>query len=383
MKKHFLLSRLKYKIMKIAQVSPLYESVPPKMYGGTERVVSFLTEELTSLGHEVYLFASGDSTTSANLIPFRDKAVRLDESCYDKLSPHFAMMEEVERQGRKFDIIHSHIDYIHYPLIRRSKFPHLVTLHGRLDSPELFAIYKEYNEIPVVSISDSQRKPLPFANWKNTIYHGLPENLFKVNKKTGDYLAVVGRISPEKGIDRAIEIAIKAGIPIKIAAKIDKADEEYYEAHIKELFKHPLVEYIGEINDHEKQDLLGNALALMFLIDWPEPFGLVMIEAMACGTPIVAYSNGSVPEIIEKGVNGFLVNSQDEALKAVQNINLISRLKCRQVFDERFTARRMALDYLNVYESLTHRAFTAIGNGQMKQNNLKKFEKESGYGKTN
>jgi glycosyltransferase involved in cell wall biosynthesis len=371
--------------MKIAQVSPLYESVPPKLYGGTERVVHYLTEQLTAMGHEVTLFASGDSTTTARLIPFQEKAVRLDDACLDKLVPHFAMMEEVERLSKQFDIIHSHIDYIHYPMIRRSKAIHLTTLHGRLDSPELNPLYREYKDIPVVSISTSQRKPLPFANWKGTIYHGLPEDLFHINKNPSDYIAFVGRISPEKGIDRAIDIAIRAGIPIKIAAKIDKSDEEYFEAQLKELFQHPLVEYIGEINDHEKQELLGNAIALMFLIDWPEPFGLAMIEAMACGTPVVAYSHGSVPEIIENGVNGFIVNSQDEALKALQNINLLSRTKCRQVFEDRFSARRMAMDYVNIYEQMINSTYVVRGNGQMQYNQKLKnnLEKENNYGKTN
>jgi glycosyltransferase involved in cell wall biosynthesis len=355
--------------MKIAQVSPLYESVPPKLYGGTERVVHYLTEELVAMGHDVTLFASGDSATSAQLVPGCDRAVRLDEKCLDKLAPHYVMMEEVERQKKNFDIIHSHIDYMHFPLIRRSQAYHLATLHGRLDTPELKAMYQEYPDIPLVSISDSQRKPIPDANWKRTIYHGLPDNLFRFNARPSDYIAFVGRISPEKRIDRAIDVAIKAGITIKIAAKLSHVDEEYFETHLKKLFEHPLVDYLGEINDHEKQDLLGNAMALMFLIDWPEPFGLAMIEAMACGTPVVAYPNGSVPEIIDNGVNGIIVNSQDEAIKAVQNISLLSRRKCRQIFEERFSARRMAMDYLDVYQSVTSSIYTIRKNGQLRFNN--------------
>ncbi|RMF47135.1 MAG: glycosyltransferase family 4 protein, partial [Deltaproteobacteria bacterium] len=266
--------------MKIAQVSPLYESVPPKLYGGTERVVSWLTEELVRQGHDVTLFASGDSVTSAKLVPCASSALRL-AGCREPLAHHLVMLEEVARRLEEFDIIHYHVDYLHFPLSRRSRVPQLTTLHGRLDCPDLAPLFREYRDMPLVSISDDQRRPLPFANWFGTVYHGLPEELFQLNAGGGDYLAFLGRISPEKRPDRAIEIAKRAGWPLKIAAKVDRADQEYFEREIKPLLNHPLVEFIGEINDADKQEFLGQALALLFPIDWPEPFGLVMIEAMA------------------------------------------------------------------------------------------------------
>jgi glycosyltransferase involved in cell wall biosynthesis len=338
--------------MKIAQVSPLYESVPPKLYGGTERVVHYITEELVAQGHDVTLFASGDSVTSAKLIPASNKSLRLDKNCIDQLAPHITMMEMIENQAHQFDIIHNHIDYMMYPLIKRSKQHFLTTLHGRLDIPELQPLYREFFKVPVVSISDSQRLPIPFANWKGTIYHGLPLDLYQLNPGNGSYLVFIGRISPEKRVDRAIEIAIKADLPLKIAAKIDNADKDYFAEKIKHLIDHPLIELVGEVNDDDKQELYGNALGLIYPIDWPEPFGLAMIEAMACGTPVVAYGHGSVPEVVDEGVTGFIVNSQEEAVEAVKKLQTLSRKKCREVFEHRFSATRMANDYLAIYESL-------------------------------
>ena len=338
--------------MKIAQISPLYESVPPRLYGGTERIVHFITEELVALGHEVTLFASGDSATSARLVSPCQHSLRLGNKLTDQFAPHFTMMEMVAKMSHEFDIIHSHIDYMFYPLLSRMTTPALTTLHGRLDLPELQDLYRVYNEIPLVSISDSQRKPLAFANWKKTVYHGLPLNLFHLGQKPEQYLAFLGRICPEKRVDRAIEIAISTGIPIRIAAKIDKADEEYFETNIKHLFTHPLVDFLGEIGENDKQQFLGNALGLLFPIDWPEPFGLAMIEAMACGTPVIAYGCGSVPEVVDEGLTGFVVNSMDEAVQAVAKLPGLSRERCRWVFEKRFSALRMVNDYLEVYEKL-------------------------------
>lgn len=338
--------------LRIAQVSPLYESVPPKLYGGTERVVSFLTEELVAQGHHVTLFASGDSITKANLVAPCDKALRLNRECVDELASHITMIQMVQDQIESFDVIHYHIDYLHYPLSKLYPFPHLTTLHGRLNIQELQKLYRLYNDMPVVSISQAQRRPLAMLNWVGNVYHGLPTTLFTPNFQRGEYLAFLGRISPEKRVDRAIEIAIRAGLPLKIAAKIDKADEEYFEQRIKKMFDHPLVEYLGEITEKDKQEFLGNAAALVFPIDWPEPFGLVLIEAMACGTPVIAYRNGSVPEIIEHGRNGFIVENQEQAVEAVKEIESISRCECRAVFEERFTSERMATDYVNVYRKM-------------------------------
>ncbi len=340
--------------MRIAQVAPLYESVPPKLYGGTERVVSYLTEELVKMGHEVTLFASQDSNTRAKLNGISKKALRLDENVKDPLAHHILLLENVLKEADKFDIIHFHIDYIHFPCVRRINTAHVTTLHGRLDIEDLKPLYKEYKDIPVVSISDYQRKPLPFARWVGTVYHGLPEDLYTPKFIPGSYLAFLGRISPEKRPDRAIEIAKRAGIPLKIAAKVDKADKEYYETCIKPLLDHPLVEFIGEVGDKEKNEFLANALGLLFPIDWPEPFGLVMIEAFACGTPVIAYPHGSVPEVMLDGVTGFIVNNIEDAVEAVKRLQFIDRKRCRKVFEERFSAKRMAMDYLKIYEELIY-----------------------------
>lgn len=335
--------------MKIAQVSPLYESVPPQLYGGTERIVSYLTEELVRQGHDVTLFASGDSQTSARLRPMCHQALRLGNRLEDPLLPHLLMLQEVFDCADEFDIVHFHVDYLHFPLSRAAGIPQLTTLHGRLDIPGLSELYSEFSDMPVVSISNSQRKPLPHAHWVGTVYHGLPQAQYPFSTKPGKYLAFLGRMSPEKRPDRAIEIALRAGMDIKLAAKVDNADRDWFEATVRPLLNHPRVEYIGEINEEQKKEFLGNAYAMLFPIDWPEPFGLVMIEAMACGTPVIAYPFGSVPEIISDGVNGFLVNSVDEAVQAVGLVEGLDRQEIRTDFDLRFSAQRMAHDYIQVY----------------------------------
>ncbi len=337
--------------MKIAQVAPLFESVPPQLYGGTERVVSNITEELVKMGHSVTLFASGDSVTSAHLVPVCERSLRLDENRVDKFAYHLLMLEKVYRQSAQFDMIHFHCDYLHYPFSRRQKTPHVTTLHGRLDIPDLVPIYREYFDMPVVSISDAQRKPLSWLNWQGTVYHGLPDS-FPFHPKEGKYLAALGRISPEKGFDETIEIATRYGMPLKIAAKVDEVDKRYFEEKIKPLLKHPLVEYIGEISENEKKKFLGEAYALLFPINWPEPFGLVMIESLACGTPVIAYPRGSVPEVVRDGVTGYIVQNIPEALEALRKVSSLSRRKVRDVFETRFTAKRMAADYVKIYTRL-------------------------------
>jgi glycosyltransferase involved in cell wall biosynthesis len=337
--------------VRIAQVAPLYESVPPRLYGGTERVVSYLTEALVEDGHDVTLFASGDSRTRANLQPIVEQSLRLSR-CVDPIAHHMRMISQVADAASAFDVIHFHIDYLHFPLSRALKLRHLTTLHGRLDLPDLPPLYAEFSDMPVVSISKSQRAPLPIVNWAGNVYHGLPAASFSPVQRAGTYLAFIGRISPEKRLDRAIELAIATGIPLRIAAKVDRVDEAYFEEKIRPMLAHPLVEYIGEIGEHEKQAFLGNALALAFLIDWPEPFGLVMIEALACGTPVIAWRRGSTPEILEHGVTGFIVQSMDEAVQAVRQIGEIDRRACRASFAARFTSPRMARDYIDVYRQL-------------------------------
>ena len=341
-------------------MAPLYESVPPRLYGGTERVVSWLTEELVSRGHDVTLFASGDSITNARLIPVCKKALRLDPSCIDPLAHHVVMLEQVVSRARKFDLIHFHVDYLHFPLSRREPVTSVTTLHGRLDIADLVPIHKAFPEMPVVSISDAQREPLPWANWVGTVHHGLPRQTFTFFGGHGKYLAFLGRISPEKGVDQAIEIAKHCGMPLKIAAKIDRADREYFEKIVRPLLGHPLVEFIGEIGQAEKNSFLGNAAALLFPINWPEPFGLVTIEAMACGTPVIAYPRGSVPEVIRHGVSGFVVPDVEGAVEAVKRIGEINRTKCRRHFERHFTAQRMARDYLNIYQRLVRGESSAI-----------------------
>ena len=339
--------------VKIAQIAPLYESVPPKFYGGTERVVSYLTEALVKLGHEVTLYASADSVTTANLRPACRTSLRLDKTNTDPVANHVVLAEQVFQQAGEFDLIHSHIDYLPFPLFRRMTTPHVTTLHGRLDISNLRGVFREFKDEPVISISRHQRLPLSWANWQATIYHGLPEDLYSFRDQPGSYLAFLGRISPEKRVDRAIEIALRAGFPLKIAAKVDKIDREYFETTIQPLLANPQIEYIGEIDEAEKDRFLGEALALLFPIDWPEPFGLVMIEAMACGTPVIACPCGSVPEIIEPGITGFVVPTVQEAVRAVKQVHRLSRKRCRERFEQRFTATRMAQDYASVFEQLT------------------------------
>ncbi len=338
--------------MRIAQVSPLYESVPPKLYGGTERVVHFLTEALVDLGHEVTLFASGDSVTRARLIPGAPRALRLDAECREQIAPHVAMVERVMRQAGEFDVIHFHVDYFGFPLASRARIPHVTTQHGRMDLPELEPVFRLYPDEPQVSISDAQRAPLEFANWLATVYHGLPPDLYRLQPAPGKYLAFLGRISPEKRVDRAVEIARRLDLPLKVAAKVSAADQDYYEQKIKPLFADPRVEFVGEIGEKDKQEFLGNAAALLFPIDWPEPFGLVMIEAMACGTPVIAFRRGSIPEVMKDGVSGFVVDSVEQAVAVTPRALEIPRARVRSYFDSRFLAERMARDYLAVYEAL-------------------------------
>ncbi len=338
--------------MKIAQVAPLYESVPPQWYGGTERIVSYLTEALVAMGHEVTLFASGDSVTRAQLRPMVPKSLRLNAEHIDAVADHLLMAERVIQASAEFDIIHSHIDYLPYSLWRRLTTPHLTTLHGRLNIPNLYPLYAEFSDIPVVSISNAQRAPIAAANWQRTIYHGLPESLLTLRETPGKYLAFLGRTSPEKGIVEAIAVAEATGMPLKIAAKI--VDDGYFDAMIKPHLHASHIEFLGEIGEHEKQAFLGDALALLFLINWPEPFGLVMIEAMACGTPILACRRGSVDEIMVEGVTGFLVDTVAEAVDALAKLPQLSRARCREVFEQRFTARRMAEEYVAVYQQLIH-----------------------------
>lgn len=340
--------------MRIAQIAPLYESVPPKLYGGTERVVSYLTEELVRQGHEVTLFASGDSVTKARLVPGCERALRLDENCIDQMAHHIVMLEKVFQHVHDFDVVHFHVDYLHFPLSRRQPITQVTTLHGRLDIPDLVPLYEQFREMPVVSISDAQREPLPWANWQATVYHGLPVDRYRFRAEAGKYFAFLGRISPEKRVDRAIKIAQKVGRPLRIAAKVDDVDKDYFGKVIEPLLRDQLVDFVGEIGEGKKQEFLGNAYALLFPIDWPEPFGLVMIEAMACGTPVIAYRSGAVPEVIEEGHTGFIVNGLKDATAAARRIPELSRARCREVFEHRFTSQRMASDYLQVYERIIH-----------------------------
>jgi len=339
--------------MRIAQIAPLAEAVPPRLYGGTERIVSYLTEELVREGHEVTLFASADSHTRAKLVPCVPRALRLDSGVQSQLPHTLLMLEQVRRRAHEFDILHFHIDLLQAPLFRDIGARTLTTLHGRLDLPELAPFYREFHELPFVSISNDQRRPMPPVNWVGTVYHGLPTDLLRFSPSGGEgYLAFLGRISPEKRPDRAIEIARLAGLPLKIAAKVDPADRVYFEQRIRPMLEDPLIDFIGEIGEARKSEFLGNARALLFPIDWPEPFGLVMIEAMACGTPVIAFDQGSVPEVLEEGVTGFLVDSVESAAAAVLRLGEIDRRQVRKRFEERFSAQRMACDYLEIYRAL-------------------------------
>ena len=338
--------------MKIAQIAPLMEAVPPKLYGGSERIVAYLSDELTALGHDVTLFASGDSTIAGRLAPVWPQALRLDPSISDYLAPHMVLLEAVARRAQEFDVVHSHIDYVGYPVLQRLGVPFVTTLHGRLNLPVLQRIYETFDDVPVITISDAQRRPLPHANYLATIPHGIPEQLLVPGSGAGGYLAFLGRISPEKGPDAAIRIAQKTGMPLRIAAKGDDVDRRYFEELIKPLLGAPNIEFIGEIGDHQKAEFLGNAAALLFPIAWAEPFGLAMIEAMACGTPVLAFRQGSVAEIIDQGVTGAVVDTMDEALRMLPRVLALDRHAVRRRFEQRFSSARMATDYVALYRSL-------------------------------
>ncbi len=337
--------------MKIAQIAPLIEAVPPRFYGGTERIVSYLTEALVDMGHEVTLFASADSHTRARLVPCAPQALRTDPTVKEYLPHHLAMLDEVMRRVDDFDILHFHLDLVHMPTFRAYAERTVTTLHGRLDLSDLAPFYRRYSAMPLVSISNDQRRPMPQVRWLGTVHHGLPEDLYRPGPG-GDYLAFLGRISPEKRPDRAIRIARAAGLPLKIAAKVDRVDRPYFETAIRPLLDGPGVEFIGEIGEADKAEFLGRARAFLFPIDWPEPFGLVMIEAMACGTPVIAYPCGAVPEVVEDGVTGFIVDNEDAAAQAVARAATLDRARIRARFEARFTARRMAEDYVALYERL-------------------------------
>ncbi len=338
--------------MKIAQIAPLWESVPPQRYGGTERIVSYITEELVRQGHDVTLFASGDSVTTAKLEEICPQALRLNTGIFNRDAPQVLLQERAFGQmADQFDLIHSHLDFLGFPIARRVKTPVVTTLHGRLDLPELVPVFREFSEMPLVSISNAQRRPLPWSNWVGTVHHGLPD-FYQPNYQPGQYLAYLGRISPEKRPDHAITLAKRVGIPLKMAAKVDPADEAYFRAEIEPMMRHPLIEFLGEITDDEKDDFLGNAIALVCPYDWPEPFGIVLIEALATATPVLAYRRGSIPEIIDHGVTGFVSETLEEMIASVQHLGTIDRQACRASFDRRFTARRMVQDYVKIYEDL-------------------------------
>lgn len=340
--------------MRIAQVAPLIETVPPKTYGGTERVVHYLTEELVNQGHDVTLFASGDSLTNADHVAVVKESLRCSSVPHDAIIWHQRQLMEVLRMADKFDIIHFHTDFSHFSVMRYLNTPHVTTLHGRLDLPDFQTVFDEFPDMPVVSISNSQRAPIKNANWVGTVYNGTPgENYdYQPACDPNEYFAFLGRFSPEKGPERAIEIAKRLGVKLKMAAKIDKVDEQYFSERIKPHLDHPLIEYIGEVNESGKNKLLGGAKALLFPIDWPEPFGLVMTESMACGTPVIAFRNGSVDEVMKHGVSGYIVESVDEAVEAARNIDKINRRACRIYFQNRFSVETMTKGYVDVYERL-------------------------------
>jgi glycosyltransferase involved in cell wall biosynthesis len=339
--------------MRIAQIAPLIERVPPRLYGGTERVVAYLTDALVRLGHEVTLFASGDSRTSARLVPCSREALRLDPAVRDPLPHGVLQLEAVRRRADRFDVLHFHTDYLHFPLFRERAHRTVTTLHGRLDLPDLQPLFREFTDMPLVSISDDQRRPMPPVRWLGTVHHGLPPDLLRFEPEPrGGYLAFLGRVSPEKRPDLAIEIARRAGMPLRIFAKVDRVDELYFQQKIAPLLDDPLVEFVGEIDEAAKQRALGDAMALLFPIDWPEPFGITMIEAMACGTPVIAFRRGAVPEVLEHGLTGFIVDSVEEAVAAVGWLGQLDRHAIRRRFEQRFTAERMARDYVALYQQL-------------------------------
>ena len=338
--------------MRVALVSPLHESVPPRLYGGTERVVAYLADELVALGHDVTLYASADSRTRARLRPMAPRGLRLDPDVHDPEAHHVAMVARVAEDADAFDVVHFHLDYVHFPVVRSAHLRALTTEHGRLDIPDLQPLFGEFGDMALASISDAQRQPVAFAHWVGTVHHGLPSDSLLRGNGAGGYLAFLGRVSPEKGLDRAIRIATRAGLPLRIAAKVEKLDLPYYESVIRPMLDAPGIEFVGEIHEAQKAEFLGNAMALLFPIDWPEPFGLVQIEAMACGTPVVAFRQGSVPEIIEPGLTGAIVESEDAAVEALAAVATLDRGRIRQRFEERFSAERMARDYVALYEGL-------------------------------
>ena len=338
--------------MRIAQVAPLFESVPPKLYGGTERIVHYLTEELVQLGHDVTLYASGDSQTSARLVRASERSLRLDETSIDPVAHHIKQLDQLAREHAEHDVIHFHTDYLHFTVSRLLGYPQLTTLHGRLDIPDLQPLYDQFPDMPVVSISDAQRAPLPQANFIGTVLHGLPTDLLAFSPEPADYLLFMGRISPEKRPDRAVEIARALNLPLRVAAKVAKHDQQYYDGEIAALFRDPLVTFQGEVSDLDKASLVGGARVLLFPIDWPEPFGLVMIEALACGTPVVAFDHGSVREVLEDGVTGFIVHDMQQAIAATKRALSLDRRRIRASFERRFSARRMAEQYVQLYETV-------------------------------
>ncbi len=338
--------------LRVAQIAPLHESVPPKLYGGTERVVAYIAEELARRGHDVTLFASGDSTAKVPLRAGFPEALRLKGLDYMGAAYHLRMLSEIYDHAERFDVIHSHVDFLAFPFSRLVSVPTVSTMHGRLDLDAFVPLYRSYTDLPLVSISNEQRRPIPFMNWVGTVYHGLPRNLLRFNPGPGSYLAFLGRISPEKRPDLAMEVARRAGMPLKIAAKVDLVDRDYFDAVVKPLLSTPGVEFLGEINDSEKEDFLGGALALLFTVDWPEPFGLAMIEAMACGTPVIARPCGSVPEVLRPGVTGLIASGIDDLVRAAAQIGKLSRQDCREVFEQRFTSEVMAANYERVYYRL-------------------------------
>jgi len=351
--------------MRIAHIAPLYEAVPPRLYGGTERIVAYLADAQADLGHEVTVFASGDSRTRARLVPVREQALRLDpQPLKSDVAAHLAMLHEVRRRAGEFDVLHFHVDLLHFPMFEELAGRTLTTLHGRLDLAGLAEAYRRWPRYPLVSISAQQRQPLRFANWMGTVHHGLPTDLLQPPPSPrGDYLAFLGRISPEKRPDRAIQIAAGAGMPLRMAAKVDAADAVYFRDRIEPMVDSSGVDFIGEIDDARKPEFLGHAAALLFPIDWPEPFGLVMIEAMACGTPVIAWDHGSVREVVEHGVTGFIVASMDEAIAAVQRLPELDRSTIRRVFERRFSSTVMARAYLDLYRRLLATEGSAANDG--------------------
>lgn len=340
--------------MKIAQIAPLYEAVPPKLYGGTERVIANLTDALVDLGHDVTIFASAETRTKARLVSMRERALRLDPSPLKlDTGTHLSMLYDIRERADEFDVLHFHLDHLHFPFFESVAQRTVTTLHSRLDFKDMADVYRRWSSYPLVAISASQRRQLPFANWLATVHHGLPAKAFAFSPRDRGYLVFLGRISPEKRLDRAIQIAEGAQMPLKVAAKIDFADKQYFETTIEPMLSSPVVEFVGEISDREKSEFVGGALALLFPIDWPEPFGLVMIESMACGTPVIAWDNGAVSEVVEDGVTGFIVNSISEAIEAVKKIPTIDRRRCRAEFERRFSATRMAKDYARLYAQLS------------------------------